>query len=114
VARTSEIVGDLTHRELLDVTGEKIGTVEDVRYDDVTASPKWLLVKTGLFGARRFVPATQVRSSKDRLTVSFTKERVKNAPRIGDDQLLSQAEEDQLSGYYGLDFAQAPTEHGVR
>jgi len=110
--KTDQQAREWTGRDLIDMGGDKIGTVDDLRYDEAMATPKWLLVKTGLFGTRKmFVPASQVRSSGDRLVVSFTKDRVKSAPRIEDEEVLSQAEERELCSYYGLDYAPRQAEY---
>jgi sporulation protein YlmC with PRC-barrel domain len=108
VPQTAEQIQEWTKRDLIDVSGGKIGTIDDVHYDDLTGAPKWLLLKMGLFGTRKvFVPAARVRASGDELVVCFTKDRVKNAPRL-DSDILSEAEEQQLYSYYGLDYEPEP------
>ncbi len=98
---------DWTGRDLLDIRGEKIGTIDDIRYDDVTGAPKWLLAKTGLFGGKKmYVPASEVRSSDEQITVSFTKDRVKNSPKVGNAEFLSSEDEKDLYIYYGLEYAE--------
>jgi hypothetical protein len=93
-----------THRHLLDISGEKIGTIEDIRYDDTDIGPKWLLVKGGFFGSHKvFVPAREVRSSRGELAVPFTKERVMHAPRVSRVDYLSGDDERVLGSYYGLE-----------
>ena len=91
---TEDISTEWTGHDLLDVNGEKIGTVEDVRFGDATGGLKWLLVKTGLFGTRKVVvPAAEVKATEDALVVPFTKDRVKDSPGVDEDEAFLEDEE---------------------
>jgi len=108
VAEKEEFATEWTGRDLYDLDGDRIGTVEDVIYGDATGGLKWLVVETGLFGLKKImVPAGEVRRSGDRLSVPHTKERVKDAPKVDDEQALTQADESRLCRYYGLQYAGA-------
>ncbi|MFD8565416.1 DUF2382 domain-containing protein [Streptomyces sp. NPDC059639] len=86
-----------------DRTGEKIGSVERVYLDDRTGKPGWATVKTGLFGMKEtFVPLGGASRTDDRLQVMYTKEAVKDAPRVDADQHLDEAEQQELYAHYGL------------
>ncbi|MET9493640.1 PRC and DUF2382 domain-containing protein [Streptomyces sp. NPDC006552] len=87
-----------------DRTGEKIGSVERVYLDDATGRADWVTVKTGLFGMKEsFVPlAGASRGADDSLKVAYTKEAVKDAPRVDADQHLDQTEKQELYAHYGL------------
>ncbi|MYT75109.1 MULTISPECIES: PRC and DUF2382 domain-containing protein [unclassified Streptomyces] len=86
-----------------DRTGEKIGSVERVYLDDRTGKPGWATVKTGLFGMKEtFVPLSGASRTDERLQVMYTKEAVKDAPRVDADQHLSEAEQQELYAHYGL------------
>ncbi|MFJ9038937.1 DUF2382 domain-containing protein [Streptomyces sp. NPDC102406] len=87
-----------------DRTGEKIGSVERVYLDDATGRADWVTVKTGLFGMKEsFVPlAGASRGGDDTLKVAYTKEAVKDAPRVDADQHLDQDEKQELYRHYGL------------
>jgi len=81
----------------------KIGKVGTVYLDDDTQQPSWVTVKTGLFGsAESFVPLASADLSGDEVRVSYSKDKVKDAPRMDTDSELSPAEEDELYRYYGL------------
>lgn len=98
-----------TGHDLLDSQGEKIGRIDDVRFGDRTGGLKWLVVKTGLFGAKKIlVPAGEVSPSCGEFTVPFSKDHVKKAPALGDQEALTKAEESQLCRYYGLDYVSSP------
>ncbi len=62
MAENHEIETEWTGHDLFDEKGDKIGTIEDVRYGDMTLGLKWLVVESGLFGTKKlFVPAGEVR-----------------------------------------------------
>jgi hypothetical protein len=94
-----------TGHDLYDVHGDKIGTVADVRYGDMTAGPRWLLVRTGLLGTKKvFVPAGGARHHGDRVVVPFVKDRVKSAPLVANVEVLDEDDEERLCAYYGLEY----------
>ena len=100
-----EISTAWTGHELLDANGEKIGTIEDVRYGDATAGLKWLVVKVGLLGTKRIlVPAGEVRETEGALSVPYDKALVKDAPGAKDEGWLSSQEERTICAYFGLDY----------
>jgi uncharacterized protein (TIGR02271 family) len=88
--------------------GDKIGTVGQVFLDDETNTPNWVTVKTGLFGtSETFVPLDRATVKGDDVHVPYTKDKVKDAPRIDVDQHLSVEEEDELYRYYGIESGAA-------
>ncbi|WP_394428682.1 DUF2382 domain-containing protein [Streptomyces sp. SGAir0957] len=97
-----------------DRTGEKIGSVERVYLDDATGRADWVTVKTGLFGMKEsFVPLAGASRAEDQLKVAYTKEAVKDAPRVDADQHLDQDEKQELYRHYGLSSpSAAPTNTG--
>lgn len=114
MAATHEISTKWIGHDLLDVNAEKIGTVEDIRLGEATGGLKWLVVKTGLLGAKKIlVPAGEVRAAEGVLVVPFTKDRVKDAPGVDADKIFGDVEERKICAYYGLDYlvsARAPVE----
>ncbi|WP_285244757.1 PRC-barrel domain-containing protein [Pseudarthrobacter sp. fls2-241-R2A-127] len=81
--------------------GAKIGSIGQLYADDETGEPTWVTVKTGLFGtSETFVPVDGARSEGEDLVVPFTKEHVKDAPRVDADGHLTPEEEDRLYTYY--------------
>src|SRR5680860_1379347 len=91
--------------KLIDADGTKIGDIQEIYLDDDTGRPEWVLVNTGLFGAKsHFVPIDQAQPDGDDLRVSFTKDMVKDAPSVDADQHLSAEEERELYRHYGMDY----------
>ncbi|MDP9885878.1 uncharacterized protein (TIGR02271 family) [Sinomonas atrocyanea] len=82
--------------------GEKIGGIGELYVDDDTSQPTWVTVKTGLFGMKEsFVPLQDADLRGDDLVVPYTKDQVKDAPRIDPDGHLEPGEEDRLYKHYG-------------
>lgn len=88
---------------VLDSNGSKIGSVGQVYLDDQTQDPSWVTVKTGLFGtSESFAPLQGANLNGNDVTIPYTKDQVKDAPRIESDGDLSPEEEDRLYRHYGL------------
>jgi uncharacterized protein (TIGR02271 family) len=90
-------------RTAIDSDGSKIGKIADLYLDDATSQPEWITVATGLFGSHQtFVPVTGAAVRGDDVQVPYTKDFIKDAPRIDPDGAhLSDAEEAELYRYYG-------------
>ena len=91
--------------------GSKLGKVGEVYLDDETGRPEWATVNTGLFGTKEtFIPLGQAEFSGDQLRFPYAKQKVKDAPRVNDENgHLSPDEEAELYRYYGVNFSGAPT-----
>ena len=82
---------------------DKIGSIGQVYADDENGQPTWVTAKTGLFGtSESFVPLEGARVEGGDLLVPYTKDQVKEAPRVDVDGHLEPAEEDRLYAHYGL------------
>ncbi len=80
--------------------GSKIGTIDQIYVDRETEQPEWVLVNTGLLGARSsFVPLSEARVEGAELRVPYDKDRVKGAPTMDAEGELSQQEEAELYAY---------------
>jgi uncharacterized protein (TIGR02271 family) len=88
-----------------DRSGDKIGKVGHVYFDDQTDQPKWITVNTGLFGLNEsFVPLSDAEFRGDDVVLAYEKAKVKDAPNVSDDGHLSVEEEERLYQYYGLSY----------
>jgi uncharacterized protein (TIGR02271 family) len=90
--------------DVIDPSGDKIGSVGQIFIDEDSGQPAWVTVKTGLFGmSESFVPLADATSDGSNIRVSYDKDTVKDAPRIDDeDGRISHSQEDELYRYYGL------------
>jgi uncharacterized protein (TIGR02271 family) len=94
--------------------GEKIGSVEDIYLDRKTEEPEWAMVKTGLFGPRgTFVPLAEATMQGSDIAVPYGKDQVKSAPNMDPAGELSQEQEAELYGHYGLDYADDRSDTGL-
>ncbi|HEY0373731.1 MAG TPA: PRC and DUF2382 domain-containing protein [Amnibacterium sp.] len=92
--------------EAVDPQNDKIGKVSQVYIDQDTEQPRWVSVRTGLFGtSESLVPLDNANWDSDTLHVGYDKARVKDAPRVDADRELSPEEQEQLYSYYGLNGA---------
>jgi uncharacterized protein (TIGR02271 family) len=97
----SSVIGTVAY----DRSGERIGKIGQVYYDDETDQPKWVTVHTGLFGTNEsFVPLQGAEVGAERVTLAYDKALVKDAPNVPGDRHLSAQEEEQLYRHYGLDY----------
>ncbi len=88
---------------LFGVDEEKIGRVAQVFVDAQDGHPTWAEVHVGALGRHStFVPLDDATWEHDDVTVPFTKELVKNAPRPDADGGLDPAQEDELRRHYRL------------
>ena len=94
---------ELFNSDVVDVEGNKIGSIGQVYLDDMTGQPSWITVKTGWFGLKEtFVPLERAVAADGTITVPYTAEKVKDAPRVDPDKHLDADEESQLYAYYGI------------
>lgn len=94
---------DLFNSDVVDVNGNKIGAIGQVYLDDQTGQPSWVTVKTGWFGLKEtFVPLELAIVADGVITVPYSEEKVKDAPRVDPDKHLDADEEAQLYSYYGI------------
>ena len=99
-------VAALVGANVTDTEGNKVGTVGQIYVDPNTGRPNWATVKTGFFGtSESFVPLDEADDVSGELRVPYTKDFVKDAPRIESDAELSEAEEDRLYDYYQVNGA---------
>jgi sporulation protein YlmC with PRC-barrel domain len=110
MAQNDEILSRWTGHDLFDINGEKIGTVEDVHYGDATGDLKWLVVDAGFLGLKKvFVPVVEVKRFEEKLTVPYTKDKVKSQPKIANEMVPSETEKSSICLYSGLDYAPTST-----
>ncbi|WP_026536146.1 DUF2382 domain-containing protein [Arthrobacter sp. H14] len=91
---------------VVDQDGGKIGKIGQVYLDDRTNEPEWVSASTGLFGSSEsFVPLQGAAIMGDQLAVKFSKDMVKDAPRVEADGNLSPSQEDELHSFYKVGYA---------
>jgi ribosomal 30S subunit maturation factor RimM len=92
-----------THAGVIDAEGNKLGVVSDVISDNNTLEPRWLVVDVGVLHTSHYVPASGAyRTVEGEVMVPFTKEIVKESPRVHKSHVISPDDERELIDYYGL------------
>ena len=106
---------DWRGREIVDADGDKVGALEELFLDEHTEQPEWAAVRTGLFGAKlSFVPIQNAEPAGEQVRVPFTKDQIKDAPKIDDpDGRLSQQEEAELYSHYGMGYGESRSDSGL-
>ncbi|MET0977113.1 MAG: PRC-barrel domain-containing protein [Leifsonia sp.] len=90
------IVGATLHG----LDGDKIGKIAQVLVDAADGHPTWAVVHVGTITRHAaFVPLREATWEHDDVSVPFTRELVKTAPRIDSDG-LSPAQEQELERHY--------------
>lgn len=87
-----------------DSAGEKIGSVEEVFYDEQTRRPEWIGIGAGFLRTERvLVPVEGSSLDGDAVTVSYAKEHVKDSPGVDSDRISP-----ELYSYYGIRYFDEP------
>jgi uncharacterized protein (TIGR02271 family) len=106
--------GALQDRNVVDSSGDKIGSIDEVYVDEETQKPEFALVTSGFFGtSRHFVPLRDATESGDDICVPYSKDQVKDAPSLDPDGHLSQPEEATLYQYYGMQYSDEHSDSGL-
>ncbi|WP_019483107.1 DUF2382 domain-containing protein [Arthrobacter sp. TB 23] len=88
---------------VIDNDGAKVGSVGQIYLDDQSGNPSWVTVKTGMFGtSESFAPLEGAEVDGDDVRVGYSKDQIKDAPRVDPDADLSAEEESRLYQHYGL------------
>jgi uncharacterized protein (TIGR02271 family) len=105
---------EMRGRPVYDLNGDKIGSVEEIFYDDQSQRPEWIGVGTGFFKTKRvLVPVQGASLQEDGICVAYGADQVKDSPDIdGDD--ISDRTEQELYQYYRLDGTRGDTRGGTR
>ena len=100
-------------RTAVDLEGSKIGKIGQVYLDDRTGEPVWVTVSTGLFGSREsFAPIAGSGFDGENVRLTVSKDMIKDAPNVDDDEHISGREQDALYEYYGYAGDQAAGQAG--
>ena len=108
-----EQLDELRGMPVYDSADEKIGTVEEIFFDEQTRQPEWVGIGTGFFGTKRvLVPVAGAEQNADGLRVPYAKDQVKDSPDIDSDE-ISQSTEAELASYYGVGYSEQQSDTGL-
>lgn len=109
---TQNNIRDLFNTTAFDSNGEKLGDVREVFVDDHSGQPTFVEVKHGLFGmSSSLVPLKGHRLQGEDLQLAFSKDRIKDAPDVNDDEGLTPEEQNRIFEHYGIAGAQDQNEY---
>ena len=101
-------------RTVVATDGDKLGKIEQIYFDQETNRPEWALIDTGMFaGQSSFMPLQGATSDGEQVTAPYTKDQVKDAPKIKPTQTLSQREEAELYRHYGIEYGESRSDSGL-
>ncbi len=107
----------LSGATVLDRDSNKVGTVGQLWVDPADGEPRWMSVRTGLFGmSESFVPLDDATVESDAVRIGYDKDFVKDAPRVDAEGELSESDENRLYDYYGMSHgttAHTDTHRGI-
>jgi uncharacterized protein (TIGR02271 family) len=111
----SSSLGTLAGKTVTGPGGETIGKIADVYESTDGGGGTFATVNTGLFGGgSSFFPLEAATLQGDTVTVPFSKEVIKDAPRVENDEELTAPEEERLFQYFSRAGAQRTgSEQGV-
>jgi hypothetical protein len=96
-----DVVSWAGHR-LDDIAGGAVGKVEGTYVDTESGHPEWLLSRMGRFGHYCLVPARDAVGGVGRVWVPYTRDQIRQAPRVEPKAELTRAQEDELLAHYGI------------
>ena len=101
-------------RTAVDLEGNKIGKIGQVYLDDRTGDPLWVTVSTGLFGNRQsFAPIAGSAFDGDDVRLAVSKDTIRDAPNVDDDEHVNGDEQNALYQYYGDTISSRGTDETV-
>ncbi|SRR5579862_4679412 len=112
----SEAGEDIRGSHLYGMSGEKLGKIDDVIFDHVTADIRYVVVDTGgwLTSKRFIVPAERLQASsthEDDFKVDLTKQQVESFPPYNESDLESENKWSAYEGKYRAKWVDDPVMH---
>jgi hypothetical protein len=106
-----ENIRDWLGLPVVDVDGDKVGTLESIYFDTATETPAFATVTQGILGRSRltFVPLEGATVAPKHLKVAVAKKLVKDAPSIDTDGELEASREPAIFEHYGLTYLPGAT-----
>jgi len=103
----AENIRDWRDHDVVDSTGDKIGSLESVYFDTATDSATFATVQIGIPGRRRlvFAPLIGAVVAPKYVKLQFDKKTIKDAPSIDLDGELASESEPAVFEHYGLPYA---------
>lgn len=89
---------------LVDEGDRRLGTIEEIYFDEPTGRPQWLVVRNGRFSRRSFVPLTDAKRIPEGIMTPYDRHTIESAPRIAADEDLGEEQAHALYSHYDLAY----------
>ena len=102
--------------DVIDSSGRKVGSVDNVLLDTATGRPEFIGVKTGwIFGRTHIVPVERARIDETgrRIEVPYAESEVRNAPDVPAEGTLQADEEERIYSHYGIERSRERSPTGL-
>lgn len=105
-------IDSLLNATAFDSEGNKLGSVSDIFLNDESGQPDFVKVNHGLFGMKSsIVPMRGHTLRGEELHLAFEKDRIKDAPDLGDDGHLSATDRDSCFRHYHVNDLESVTQY---
>jgi hypothetical protein len=103
----AENIRDWLDQDVVDSTGDKIGTLESIYFDTAADTAAFATIQVGVLGRKRlvFAPLIGAVVTPKHLKLQVDKKTVKDAPSIDPDGELTTDAEPAVFAHYGLPYA---------
>lgn len=102
----AENIRDWAGRDVIDLSGDKVGSLEGIYFDTTSDEPAFASVQIGIIGRHRlvFVPLAGAVVAPTYVKVTAAKKLIRDAPAIDTDGELTKDDEPELFAHYGLPY----------
>ncbi len=89
------------HR-LDEIGGANVGKIDGLFLDAESGEPEWLLARMGRFGHHTVVPARDAVEGVKRVWVPYTRDQIRQAPKVDPSAGLTAGAERRLLEHFGI------------
>ncbi|WP_195909010.1 PRC-barrel domain-containing protein [Microlunatus sp. Gsoil 973] len=108
-------IGEWRDKDVLIDADEKLGKLADIYYDAESDEPVFLAVRTGMLSQKQvLVPARDLVTSPDHITLPWTKADIDGAPTTRSGEELPVEDEERAFRHFGLDYTPPASTSGRR
>lgn len=108
---TTDVIDRMIGSDALDTGSDRIGEISQVYLDAESSRPTWVSVRLGLLsGAEVLVPLDGAEWDERALHTTVVKDVAREAPRMAQDEPLTEREQERLYTHYGIPTVRHPRE----
>ena len=108
---TTDVIERMIGSDALDTGSDRIGEISQVYLDADSSRPTWVSVRLGLLsGAEVLVPLDGAEWDERALHTTVDRDVAREAPRMEQDEPLTEREQERLYTHYGIPTVRHPRE----